>query len=245
MRRDGPPTRLRSRATSGAPGTAGGAVRGGRSTSPTCRRARCAASAAAISTSCWPIRRAGIVATDDRCPHMSAPLSIGELDGCVVACPLHEGRFDLCTGETGPDADDRRPRCRRRLPPDLVAGRSRPEGRPARQEGRGAPAHARPSAPLLPAADRRRADRDRPARATERPTPGPRRIRPGPRAAAAVTRSRSTSSGSSVTWRSSRSLASATAPCASSVSRIQSRRPGPVRPCRPARPGSGGPCRSG
>jgi nitrite reductase/ring-hydroxylating ferredoxin subunit len=43
---------------------------------------------------------AGIVATEDRCPHMSAPLSIGELDGCVVACPLHEGRFDLCTGET-------------------------------------------------------------------------------------------------------------------------------------------------
>jgi len=43
---------------------------------------------------------AGIVATDDRCPHMSAPLSIGQLDGCVVACPLHEGRFDLCTGAT-------------------------------------------------------------------------------------------------------------------------------------------------
>jgi len=42
----------------------------------------------------------GIVATDDRCPHMSAPLSIGELDGCVVACPLHEGRFDLSTGAT-------------------------------------------------------------------------------------------------------------------------------------------------
>lgn len=41
----------------------------------------------------------GIVATDDRCPHMSAPLSIGELEGCVVACPLHEGRFDLCTGQ--------------------------------------------------------------------------------------------------------------------------------------------------
>jgi len=40
----------------------------------------------------------GIVATDDRCPHMSAPLSIGELDDCVVACPLHEGRFDLATG---------------------------------------------------------------------------------------------------------------------------------------------------
>ena len=41
---------------------------------------------------------AGIVVTDDRCPHMSAPLSIGTLDGCVVACPLHEGRFDLCSG---------------------------------------------------------------------------------------------------------------------------------------------------
>ena len=41
----------------------------------------------------------GIVATDDRCPHMSAPLSIGVLDGCVVACPLHEGRFDLSTGD--------------------------------------------------------------------------------------------------------------------------------------------------
>ena len=41
---------------------------------------------------------AGIVATDDRCPHMSAPLSIGQLDGCVVACPLHDGRFDLATG---------------------------------------------------------------------------------------------------------------------------------------------------
>ncbi len=42
---------------------------------------------------------AGIVAVDDRCPHMAAPLSLGTLDGCVVACPLHEGRFDLCSGE--------------------------------------------------------------------------------------------------------------------------------------------------
>jgi len=41
----------------------------------------------------------GLVATDDRCPHMAAPLSIGSLDGCVVACPLHKGRFDLATGE--------------------------------------------------------------------------------------------------------------------------------------------------
>jgi RimJ/RimL family protein N-acetyltransferase/nitrite reductase/ring-hydroxylating ferredoxin subunit len=42
----------------------------------------------------------GIVVTDDRCPHMSAPLSAGGLEGCIVACPLHEGRFDLATGET-------------------------------------------------------------------------------------------------------------------------------------------------
>jgi nitrite reductase/ring-hydroxylating ferredoxin subunit len=43
--------------------------------------------------------RVGVFATDDRCPHMSAPLSIGELDGCIVACPLHEGRFDLESGD--------------------------------------------------------------------------------------------------------------------------------------------------
>jgi 3-phenylpropionate/trans-cinnamate dioxygenase ferredoxin subunit len=41
----------------------------------------------------------GIAAVDDRCPHMSAPLSIGELDGCIVACPLHNGRFDLASGD--------------------------------------------------------------------------------------------------------------------------------------------------
>ena len=42
---------------------------------------------------------AGIVVVDDRCPHMAAPLSIGSLEGGVVACPLHNGRFDLATGE--------------------------------------------------------------------------------------------------------------------------------------------------
>jgi nitrite reductase/ring-hydroxylating ferredoxin subunit len=41
----------------------------------------------------------GIAAVDDRCPHMSAPLSIGLLDGCVVACPLHSGTFDLASGD--------------------------------------------------------------------------------------------------------------------------------------------------
>jgi nitrite reductase/ring-hydroxylating ferredoxin subunit len=42
----------------------------------------------------------GVFATDDRCPHMSAPLSVGDLDRCIVACPLHEGRFDLVSGDT-------------------------------------------------------------------------------------------------------------------------------------------------
>jgi nitrite reductase/ring-hydroxylating ferredoxin subunit len=42
---------------------------------------------------------AGIVATEDRCPHMAAPLSEGTLDGCVVHCPLHRGAFDLRDGE--------------------------------------------------------------------------------------------------------------------------------------------------
>ncbi len=41
----------------------------------------------------------GVFATEDRCPHMSAPLSIGVLEGCIVACPLHEGRFDLESGD--------------------------------------------------------------------------------------------------------------------------------------------------
>ena len=42
---------------------------------------------------------AGIVATDDRCPHMSAPLSAGRLEGCTLYCPLHRGAFDVCDGE--------------------------------------------------------------------------------------------------------------------------------------------------
>jgi nitrite reductase/ring-hydroxylating ferredoxin subunit len=41
----------------------------------------------------------GIAATMDRCPHMSAPLSAGLLEGCISHCPLHRGAFDLRTGE--------------------------------------------------------------------------------------------------------------------------------------------------
>ena len=40
----------------------------------------------------------GVCVTDDRCPHMAAPLSVGSLTGCIVACPLHRGAFDLATG---------------------------------------------------------------------------------------------------------------------------------------------------
>ena len=42
----------------------------------------------------------GVVATEDRCPHMAAPLSAGRLEGCISYCPLHRGAFDLRTGET-------------------------------------------------------------------------------------------------------------------------------------------------
>ena len=41
---------------------------------------------------------AGICAIDDRCPHMAAPLSLGTLEDCVIACPLHNGKFNLCDG---------------------------------------------------------------------------------------------------------------------------------------------------
>jgi nitrite reductase/ring-hydroxylating ferredoxin subunit len=41
---------------------------------------------------------AGLLATEDRCPHMSAPLSLGTLDGTAVDCVLHRAVIDLATG---------------------------------------------------------------------------------------------------------------------------------------------------
>ncbi len=38
-------------------------------------------------------------AIHNRCPHMEASLSEGELEGCIVACPLHHWEFDVTTGE--------------------------------------------------------------------------------------------------------------------------------------------------
>lgn len=37
-------------------------------------------------------------ALDDLCSHAGALLSRGQVDGCVVTCPLHESRFDLRDG---------------------------------------------------------------------------------------------------------------------------------------------------
>jgi nitrite reductase/ring-hydroxylating ferredoxin subunit len=38
-------------------------------------------------------------AIDDACTHKGGPLSEGELDGTVVACPWHGACFDVTTGE--------------------------------------------------------------------------------------------------------------------------------------------------
>jgi nitrite reductase/ring-hydroxylating ferredoxin subunit len=39
-----------------------------------------------------------LVALEDRCGHMSAPMSMGKLEGCALVCPLHDAAFDLTTG---------------------------------------------------------------------------------------------------------------------------------------------------
>ncbi len=80
----------------------------------------------------------GIVAVDDRCPHMSAPLSIGALNGCIVDCPLHSGRFDLLTGETVQMPTTGGLRRGRPVPSDLVAA-----GLPPKEDPPGKKAEAR------------------------------------------------------------------------------------------------------
>ena len=40
----------------------------------------------------------GFHALEDRCPHAGSALHDGELDGCVVRCPLHGWDFDVRTG---------------------------------------------------------------------------------------------------------------------------------------------------
>ena len=42
---------------------------------------------------------AGVVyAVDDDCTHTGGPLDDGELDGCVLTCPIHLARFDVRDG---------------------------------------------------------------------------------------------------------------------------------------------------
>lgn len=39
-----------------------------------------------------------LFASDRRCTHQGADLLRGYLDGRTIECPVHQGRFDLCTG---------------------------------------------------------------------------------------------------------------------------------------------------
>lgn len=40
-----------------------------------------------------------IFATDNFCTHGHARMSDGFLEGREVECPLHQGKFDVCTGQ--------------------------------------------------------------------------------------------------------------------------------------------------
>jgi naphthalene 1,2-dioxygenase ferredoxin component len=40
-----------------------------------------------------------IYATDNLCTHGAARLSDGFLEGREIECPLHQGKFDVCTGQ--------------------------------------------------------------------------------------------------------------------------------------------------
>jgi len=80
----------------------------------------------------------GIAAVDDRCPHMSAPLSLGSLEGCIVGCPLHDGRFDLASGDV-----DRMPTTGGLLPDGTYVPVWTPEGREPKPDPPGLKAEAR------------------------------------------------------------------------------------------------------
>lgn len=40
-----------------------------------------------------------VYATDNLCTHGAARLSDGFLEGREIECPLHQGKFDVCTGQ--------------------------------------------------------------------------------------------------------------------------------------------------
>lgn len=39
-----------------------------------------------------------LYAISNKCTHRGAPLDEGEIEGTVVVCPWHSGRFDITTG---------------------------------------------------------------------------------------------------------------------------------------------------
>ena len=41
-----------------------------------------------------------LFAVQDRCPHLLAPLSAGDLNGAHIVCPWHNSEFDMRTGRT-------------------------------------------------------------------------------------------------------------------------------------------------
>ncbi len=49
-----------------------------------------------------------VFATDNLCTHGAARMSDGFLEGRYIECPLHQGRFDVCTGKAmcAPLTDD-------------------------------------------------------------------------------------------------------------------------------------------
>lgn len=60
-----------------------------------------------------------VFAMVDRCPHKGGPLSQGIVHGDKVACPLHDWKISLVTGEAAaPDKG-----CVRTIPVRVVAGR--------------------------------------------------------------------------------------------------------------------------
>jgi len=54
---------------------------------------------------CVAVVEGKLVAFNNRCPHQGAPLSAGELEGCMVVCPYHAWRFDVTTGKSENIAD--------------------------------------------------------------------------------------------------------------------------------------------
>lgn len=49
-----------------------------------------------------------IYAVDDDCPHIGGALDEGDLEGCVLTCPVHLAQFDVRSGAVlrGPARED-------------------------------------------------------------------------------------------------------------------------------------------